>query len=155
MKLLRKPAFLAAISITILLSIYLGLVAQRAVLFIQSPSLAGKAMGVALLILPIVGAWFLLNEWRLGTTVQRMATQLEEEGRLPVHGGERTPAGKLTPEAATEVYDIAVREVELAPDDWVAWFHMAYAYEANSMRRDARRSLRYAAQMYRARESAR
>ena len=154
MRLIRRPAFLAAVAITILLSLYLGLAAQRAVLFLQSDSLAGKAMGAALFVLPVVGVWFLINEWRLGTTVERMASQLEEEGRLPVHGGERTPAGKLTPEAAAEVYDIAVREVEMSPDDWVAWFHMAYAYEASSMRRDARRSLRYAAAIYRERAKA-
>jgi tetratricopeptide (TPR) repeat protein len=150
MRLIRRPAFLAAIAITILVTLYLGLVAQRAVLFMQSPALAGKAMGVALLVLPAIGVWFLVNEWRLGTTVERMAAELERQGRLPVNEGERKPSGRLTSDAAEHAYDLAVREIELAPEDWVAWFHMAYAYEAGGQRRDARKCLRHAADLFRA-----
>lgn len=150
MKVIRQPAFLAAVSITVLLSLYLGFVLQRAILFVRSESWAGKGIGLALLVLPVIAAWYLVNEWRLGTAVQRMASRLEVEGRLPVVPGEARPSGRLSEEAAQEAYEIAAREVELAPDDWASWFHLAFAYDAAGERAQARRSLRHAADLFRA-----
>ena len=149
MKLFRNPAFLAAISVTILLAIYLGLVAQRALLLLGSSNLLAKGMGFALLVLPLIGVWYIVNEWRLGTTVQRMATRLEAEGRLPAFAGEASPSGRLPDAAAAEAVELASREVEMAPKDWVAWFHVAWAYDAAGDRSQARKYLRYAADLYR------
>ncbi|MGC4175823.1 hypothetical protein [Demequina sp.] len=149
MKLFRNPAFLAATAMTALLAIYIGLLAERAILLVTSDSLVGKLMGFALIVLPIVGLWYLGNEWRLGTTVQRMATRLEEEGRLPAFEGEALPSGRLPDAAAEEAVQLATREVEMAPEDWASWFHVAWAYDAAGDRRQARKCLRYAAELFR------
>ena len=149
MKLLRNPAFLAAIATTILLALYIGLVAQRALILLGSDALAGRLMGAALLVLPLIGAWYLLKEWRLGTTVQRMSTRLEEQGRLPVFEGAVSASGRLSDAAAEEAVSFASREVELAPGDWAAWFQVAWAYDAAGDRRQARKCLRYAADLFR------
>jgi len=148
-KLLRNPAFLAAIATTILLALYIGLVAQRALILLGSDALAGRLMGAALLVLPLIGAWYLLKEWRLGTTVQRMSTRLEEQGRLPVFEGAVSASGRLSDAAAEEAVSFASREVELAPGDWAAWFQVAWAYDAAGDRRQARKCLRYAADLFR------
>jgi tetratricopeptide (TPR) repeat protein len=145
----RNPAFLAATATTVLLAIYLGLVLQRALFLVASDALIGKAIGLALLVLPIIGVWYIVQEWRLGTAVQRMSSRLEDEGRLPVFSGEVSPSGKLSDAAAEEAVEIASREVELAPKDWAAWFHIAWAYDAAGDRRQARKCLRYAAELYR------
>jgi len=148
-KLFRNPAFVAAISVTILLAFYLGLVTQRAVLLLNSNALIARAMGVLLLVLPVIGVWYIVKEWRLGTTVQRMASGLEAQGRLPAFAGEASSSGRLPDAAAAEAVEFASREVELAPEDWVAWFHVAWAYDAAGDRSQARKCLRYAADLYR------
>jgi hypothetical protein len=145
----RNPAFLAAIATTVLLAIYLGLVAQRALAMLGSEALVAKAMGLALLVLPAIGVWYVAQEWKLGSAVQRMASRLEYEGRLPVFEGEALPSGRLPEEAAAQAVELATREVEMAPQDWVAWFHIAWAYDAAGDRRQARKCLRYAAELFR------
>lgn len=151
MRLFRNPAFLAAVSVTVLLAIYLGLVAERAIIAMRGDSLVGKAIGAALLVLPLIGAWYLVQEWRLGTAVQRMADVLDAQGRLPAFEGEANARGKLSDAAAEQAVDMASRGVELAPKDWVAWFHLGYAYDAAADRSQARKCLRYAAELYRGR----
>jgi len=145
----RNPAFLAAVAVTILLALYLGLVMQRAMLLLRNDELVAKAMGAALLVLPVIGVWYVLKEWRLGTTVQRMAAILESQGRLPAFDGEVSPRGRLSDAAAEEAVELASREVEMAPRDWVAWFHVAWAYDAAGDRSQARKCLRYSAELFR------
>lgn len=154
MGLLRRPAFLAAVATCAILSLYFALVAGRALVLITTGDPVAVGLGAALMVLPAIGAWWLLHEWRLGTTVQRMADRLEDEGRLPVHDGEQDERGRLTDDAQEAVFEVARRGVEHAPEDWAAWFHVAYAYEAAGDRGMARRSLRHAAQLFRAERAA-
>ncbi|WP_084076783.1 hypothetical protein [Demequina sp. NBRC 110057] len=149
MGIFRRPAFLAATAMTVLLCLYLAFVAQYAFAFLGADAWAAKGLGVALLVLPAIGAWYVLVEWRLGTTVQRMADELEAEGGLPLHDGERLPNGQLTEDAAQAIFDNARAQAELNAGDWRAWFTVAWAYDANRDRSMARRSLRHAAQLYR------
>lgn len=151
MGLLRKRGFLAAAATSSIVALYFALVAGRAVVFIGTSDPIAKALGIALLLFPVLGAWWLLHEWRLGTAVQRMADELESEGRLPIHDGEQDSRGRLTSEAQEAIFEVARRGVELRPDDWAAWFHVAYAYEASKDRSMARKSLRHAAVLYRLR----
>ncbi|WP_062301301.1 hypothetical protein [Demequina subtropica] len=150
MSVMRRPAFMAAIATTVLAALLLGFVVNIAVALLQSTGMVGKLLGVLVLIIPAIAVWFLVNEWRLGITVQRMAARLEEEDRLPRHDGERSPAGRLTEQAALDVYEIARQGVELAPDDWVAWFHLAFAYDEVKEKAEARKALRHAAALFRA-----
>lgn len=149
MGLLRQKGFLAAVATSTIVALYFAFVAERAFVFIGTSDPVAKAIGVALLLFPGLGAWWLLHEWRLGTAVQRMADELEGEGRLPIHDGDQDARGRLTSEAQEAVFDVARRGVDLRPDDWAAWFHVAYAYEAAGDRSMARKSLRHAAVLYR------
>ncbi len=154
MGLLRKRGFLAAAATSSMVALYFALVAGRAVVFIGTSDPVARVMGIALLLFPALGAWWLLHEWRLGTAVQRMADELEGEGRLPIHDGEQDARGRLTGEAQEAVFEVARRGVELRPEDWAAWFHVAYAYEAAGDRSMARKSLRHASSLYRMRRAA-
>lgn len=156
MNLFRNPAFLAAVAITVIVAMYFVFVADYAFALVRADELAAKGLGATMLVLPIVGAWWLFHEWRLGITVQQMGSQLDREGRLPLHDGERTPAGKLTDAAGEALFEAARLNADANPDDWGAWFHVAHAYEANGDRKMARSSMRHAAELYRAeRRSAR
>lgn len=147
---MRNSAFMGAVAITLILSIYFVFVADRAFAFISADAGVAKALGAAMLVLPVIGVWFLVHELWLGSTVQKMANRLDAEGRLPVHDGETKPSGKLTREAAEAVFDVASRQVEFAPNDWASWFHLAFAYDAAGERSQARKSLRHAADLFRA-----
>jgi hypothetical protein len=149
MKLIRTPAFLAAAAMSMILLLYFGLVANRAFLLLATEDPLATGLGIALLVFPAIGVWWMVHEWRLGTAVQRMANVLEQEGRLPLHDGETLPSGRLTEDAAEAVFEVARRAVEDQPDDWRAWFHVAYAYEAVRERSQARQSLRHAADLFR------
>lgn len=149
MGLLRRPAFLAAAATSTIVALYFALVAGRALMFISTDDPVARVLGVALLVLPALGVWWLIHEWRTGTTVQRMADELERDGRLPIHDGETDARGKLTAEAQESVFEVARRNVDAHPDDWAAWFHVAYAYEASGDRSMARKSLRHASDLYR------
>lgn len=146
----RNPAFLAAIAMTAVLSLYFAFVADFAIAFVRTDDWMARGLGAALLILPFVGAWWLFHEWRLGITTQRMASQLEREGRLPVHDGELDAEGQLTEAASRGIFEAARRNVDDNPDDWATWFHVAHAYEANNDRKMTRASMRHAADLYRA-----
>jgi len=147
--LMRNRAFLAAAATSSIAALYFALDAGRAIVFITTDDPVAKGIGIALLVLPVIGAWWLFHEWRLGTSVQRMADALEHDGRLPIHDGAQDSRGKLTADAQEAVFEVARRGVELRPDDWAAWFHVAYAYEAAHDRSMARKSLRHAATLYR------
>lgn len=146
----RNPAFLAAIAMTAVLSLYFAFVADFAFAFVRSDDLVARGLGAALLVLPFVGAWWLFHEWRLGITTQRMASQLEREGRLPIHDGEVDAGGRLTDAASEAIFEVARRNVDANPDDWATWFHVAHAYEANADRKMTRSSMRHAADLFRA-----
>jgi len=155
MKLIRTPAFLVTSSITMILLLYFGLVANRAFVLLATEDLFAKILGVVMLVFPVIGVWWMVREWRIGTTVQRMVDALEGEGRLPLHDGEMLPSGRLTEDAADAVFEVARRGVEDRPNDWRAWFHVAYAYEAVRERPQARKALRHAADLFRRDRTAR
>lgn len=156
MGLLRRPAFLAAAATCTIVAVYFALVAGRALMFIGTNDPVARVLGVALLVLPAIGVWWLIHEWSTGAVVQRMATELDRQGRLPIHDGETDERGKLTEPAQVAVFEVARRNVDANPEDWAAWFHVAYAYDASGDRSMARKSLRHAGDLYRrARRAAR
>ncbi len=147
---MRRPAFMAAVATTVLAVLLLGFVTNLAWAMLQSPTAIGKVLGVLVLVIPVIALWYLVNEWRLGITVQRMASRLEAQDRLPRHDGARTAGGRLTEEAALDVYEVARRGVEMSPEDWAAWFHLAFAYDEVKEKAEARKALRHAAALFRA-----
>jgi len=139
---------LMAAALTTLVALYMGLVADRAFQLLTTDDGAARWLGGALMIFPVIGIWWVIHEWSLGTAVQKMTNILEDHGRLPIHDGETLPSGRLTEEAAEAVFEVASRNVDENPEDWRAWFHVAHAYEANRDRRMARKTLRHAADLF-------
>jgi hypothetical protein len=134
----------AALLMAVLLAIYLVLVGQRAVLFVLTGEPIGIAIGVFLIILPIVGAWALVRELLFGVRTQRMVEQLESEGELPVDDLPKRPSGRPLREAADAEFGAYRDAVERDETDWRAWFRLGLAYDASGDRRRARQALRTA-----------
>jgi hypothetical protein len=148
MKPLRNPATVAALSTLAILLLYYSLVAGQVASLLRGEGFS-QTLGYLLLFLPLPGIVFTARGWRLGNTSMKMAAVLESEGRMPIHDGEMGPNGRLTDEAADSVFQLAQRGVEERPDDWRAWFYVAYAYAAVGDRRMTRKALSHAARLFR------
>jgi cytochrome c-type biogenesis protein CcmH/NrfG len=134
---------IAVVVMAVLLVFYLVLVGTRAVLFIQSGEIVGVVIGIALLILPLIGFWALAREVSFGIRSERLMRQLDELGELPADLPVR-PSGRPYREAADEQFPAAQAEVEAEPENWRAWLRLGLAYDASGDRKRARGAIRTA-----------
>jgi cytochrome c-type biogenesis protein CcmH/NrfG len=101
-------------------------------------------MGVALLVLPLLGIWALVAELRFAVRGERLAGRLEAEGALPDDELPMRSSGRVDPDAADAVFPRYRAAVEASPDDWRAWLRLSMAYDASGDRRRARWAARQA-----------
>lgn len=137
----------AALALTALLALYVVVVGIRAVQLVGTGEPVGVALGVALLVAPLIVVALVGREWMLAARVQRMADELAAAGRLPVDDLPRSPAGRVDRTAARAAFDAHRARVEADPGDWEAWFHLGFAYDAAGDRRRARAALRTASRL--------
>ncbi|WP_225840063.1 tetratricopeptide repeat protein [Streptomyces sp. NK08204] len=107
---------------------YFVLVGSRGVMLIQSGTPVTVTFGVAVLILPVIGLWFLWKNTEFVRRANQLAAELDAEGGLPVDELRRTPDGRIDRDSADEVFARRKAETESAPDDWRCWFRLAVAY---------------------------
>ncbi|MGA5170953.1 MULTISPECIES: tetratricopeptide repeat protein [Streptomyces] len=110
------------------LVVYFVLVGSRGVMLIQQGTALTVAFGCAVLVLPVIGVWFLWKNTQFVTRANRLAAALEAEGGLPVDELERTPGGRIDRDSADAVFARRRAETEDSPDDWRCWFRLAVAY---------------------------
>jgi hypothetical protein len=130
------------------LVVYLVLVGWRGVLLVRTGDPVAVALGLAVLVLPVVAAVVVARELRFGVATQRMARELEADGGLPVDDLPRRPSGRVVREAADATFAGRRAEVEAAPEDWRAWYRLAVAYDDAGDRRRAREAMRYAVRLH-------
>lgn len=128
----------------VLLALYIVLVAQRAWLLLVSGEPVAIAMGVALVVLPVIAAWALGRELWFGIRAERLARRLEAEGRLPDESVSVRASGRVVREDADAVFPHYRADVEAHPDDWRAWYRLGLAYDAAGDRSRARGAVRKA-----------
>lgn len=140
---MNRP-MIGAIVMAVLLVVYLAFTANYAWILIRDDSSVANAMGWALLVLPLLGAWGLAVEMRFAIASQKLTVALEKEGALP-HGEFPThPSGRPDREAAEKVFPRFAQQVEQDPDSWRAWLRLGFAYDACGDRRRARWAVRTA-----------
>ncbi|HEU4808395.1 MAG TPA: hypothetical protein VFT01_09040 [Homoserinimonas sp.] len=127
-----------------LLLLYLVAVAQLSVSLIVADDLLARGIGIALLVLPLIGAWAMVAELTFGLRSQKLAGRLDDEGNLPVDNLPKRSSGRPERAAADAEFPRYRAEVEQNPDDWRAWFRLGLAYDASGDRRRARHSIRRA-----------
>jgi tetratricopeptide (TPR) repeat protein len=143
-------AKVGAVVMAVLLAVYLALVGWRAVQFVQTGEPIAVVMGVALIVLPVLAAWAIWRELQFGVRSQRLVRQLEEEGGLDL-GMPLRPSGRPERAAADDAFPAFRDAVESDPDSWRAWLRLGLAYDAAGDRRRARRAVRRAIELERAR----
>lgn len=108
---------------------YFVLVSSRGVLLIRHGTLLTVTFGVAVLILPLIGIWFLWKNTQFVRRANALAAQLDAEGGLPVDDLARTPSGRIDRDSADAAFARRQAETEDTPDDWRCWFRLAVAYQ--------------------------
>jgi len=124
------------------LLIYFGLLARTAVALLRTGTPAAVALGVGVLLLPIVGVWATVATLRAGLAHQRLARLAVEDGMdLDVSDLPRTPSGRVQREAADALFATVRGEVEADPADWRRWYRLARAYDYAGDRTRAREAM--------------
>ena len=140
----------AALVMAALLVLYLVLVVRYALLLIADDEPLAKAMGIALIVLPFLGAGVLAADLVFVVRGERLVTRLGAEGGLPVDDLPRLASGRPDPAAADLEFPRYQAEVEGAPESWRAWLRLGLAYDASGDRRRARWATRKAIALERA-----
>ncbi len=127
------------------LLVYFWLLAGRAIALITTGSAAGVALGIGVLLLPIIGLVLVFYEVRFGLQTQRLARVLATDNLLPDDSDlPRRPSGRVDRDAADGRFELIRDEVEAAPDDWRGWYRLAHAYDIAGDRKRARSTMRHA-----------
>lgn len=130
------------------LVVYFVLLGRIATAFIVSGRLAAIGLGLALMILPLIGVWVMVSTLRAGLAHQRLARIIHDEGlELDVSALPRMPSGRIRREAADALFQSVREEVEREPDNWRHWYRLARAYDYAGDRARARETMSKAVEM--------
>ena len=144
-----SKAKIGAIIVSVVLVFYFVLMGQRAWILVREPDPIPRIMGIALFVLPVIGAWTLIVELIFGARTEKLARILGAGGGLPVAALPRTPGGRLRREGADREFETAPAPAAPAPEDWRSWFRLSCAYDASGDRKRARATMRKAISLFR------
>lgn len=140
----RTRAMIGVMIMSVLLVLYFFYAGVRAIALLSSGTPVAIAMGVALLVLPIIGVWALGREIYFGMRSTALVDQLEAQDRLPDDLGEAGPTGKPSREVADAAFERYRLEVEADDQNWQTWARLGIVYDACGDRKRARAAIRTA-----------
>jgi hypothetical protein len=121
------------------------------VTLIQNGGVASTALGIGVILLPIVGLWIVWATLKAGFDHQRLASRIREEGlELDVDDLPRRPSGRIERDAADELFQQVKAEWEKDPDNWRNSYRLARAYDYAGDRGRARETMKRAVALERA-----
>ncbi|MGB9223510.1 MAG: hypothetical protein ACLPXZ_31055 [Mycobacterium sp.] len=127
---------------------YFVLLGRAAVAMIGSGRGAAVGLGLAILVMPVIGLWAMIATLRAGFAHQRLARLVAEDGmELDISALPRRPSGRFERDAADALFATVRTEVEDHPDDWRRWYRLARAYDYAGDRRRAREAMKTALEL--------
>ena len=123
---------------------YFVLVGSRGVLLIEHGTLITVTFGVAVLILPVIGIWFLWMNTQFVSQGQRAGRGTRRRGRPAGRRAGPHPGRPHRPRLGRRGLRPPPEETEDAPDDWRCWFRLAVAYHDASDTPRARKAMQRA-----------
>jgi hypothetical protein len=130
------------------LIVYFVMLGRIATELIVSGRPAAIGLGLALMILPLIGIWVMVSTLRAGLAHQRLARIIHDDGmELDVSDLPRMPSGRIRRDAADALFVSVRAEVERDPDDWRRWYRLARAYDYAGDRARARETMGKAVEM--------
>ena len=138
-----------ALAMAALLALYVIVAGDRAVRFLATGEPLAIAVGLALIVTFLAGAWALVREVVFGMQLEHAVAALQAEGGMPtpLPG---TPSGRADKEASERAFPAAKADVETHPESWQSWLRLSMAYDAARDRRRARHAARTALGLRRA-----
>lgn len=130
------------------LIVYFVLLGRAAFILIGSGEVAPIGLGLAILLLPVIGVWVLFATLRAGLAHQRLARKAREHGmELDVSDLPRRASGRIERDAADALFRTVRAELEADPDNWLRWYRLARAYDYAGDRSRARETMKKAVEM--------
>ncbi|OBI78376.1 tetratricopeptide repeat protein [Mycobacterium sp. E740] len=130
------------------LVVYFVLLGRLAMAFIGTKEPAAVGLGLALMVLPMIGAWAMVSTLRAGLAHQRLARIAGEQGmELDVSALPRRPSGRIDRDAADALFVTVREELENDPDNWLRWYRLARAYDYAGDRSRARETMKKAVEI--------
>ena len=130
------------------LVLYFFLLGRIALAFITSGEPAAIGLGLALMIMPLIGVWVMVSTLRAGFTHQRLGRIVKDEGmELDVSALPRMASGRIERDAADALFATVRDELENDPDNWRRWYRLARAYDYAGDRSRAREAMKKAVEM--------
>jgi tetratricopeptide (TPR) repeat protein len=128
--------------------VYLLLLGRIAWAFITSGSGAAVGLGVAILVMPLIGIWVMVSTLQAGLAHQRLARLAREQGmELDVSALPTMPSGRVQREAADELFETVRDELERDRENWLHWYRLARAYDYAGDRSRAREAMKKAVEL--------
>jgi cytochrome c-type biogenesis protein CcmH/NrfG len=118
----------------------------RGIILLQEPSLIAVAMGLAILVLPLVALWALFAELQFGLKAQRLSRRLIALD-IPGLDLELRASGRATKDSANKELERIQDAVTKDPKNWSLWFQLGEAHDAAGERKNARAAIRQAIQL--------
>ena len=118
----------------------------RGIILLQEPSLIAVAMGLAILVLPLVALWALFAELQFGLKAQRLSRRLIALD-IPGLDLELRASGRATKDSANKELERIQDAVTKDPKNWSLWFQLGEAHDAAGERKNARAAIRKAIQL--------
>lgn len=134
----------AVVVMTALLVLYLVFAIRYGLLLIGTGQWIGIAIGVALLVFPVVAGAALVAELVFTVRADRLAAQLVGEGGMPDEQLPLSASGRIDRAAADRIFPRYQADAEADPENWRAWYRLGLAYDASGDRRRARWAMRQA-----------
>lgn len=127
---------------------YFVLLGRMALAMIASGRAAAVGLGVAVLIMPLIGLWAMVATLRSGFAHQKLANLIAADGmELDTSALPRRASGRIERDAADALFASVRTEVEDHPDDWRRWYRLARAYDYAGDRRRAREAMKTALEL--------
>lgn len=133
---------------SVLLVLYFVYAIQRAIALFQTGTAITISMGVALIVLPLIGVWALVREVAFGRAATKLVDELDRAGLVPVEEVDTLPSGKPIREAAKGLLASYEDAVATEQDSWQAWARLGIMQDAAGDRTAARGSLRRAISLH-------
>ena len=115
----------------------------RGIILLQEPSLIAIAMGLAILVLPLVALWALFAELQFGLKAQRLSSRLIALD-IPGLDLDLRASGRATKDSANKELERIQDAVTKDPENWSLWFQLGEAHDAAGERKNARAAIRKA-----------
>jgi cytochrome c-type biogenesis protein CcmH/NrfG len=134
--------------LVLVLAFYAAWIGFKGFELLDSGSRVGQVLGVALLVMPLLGLYVVWREVEFGRRTEFLARVLDAEGGLPVDDLPRRPSGRVDRASAAGLFDEMRAQAEANPEDWRSWFRLALAYDAAGDRTRARAAARRAISLH-------